>query len=190
MAYFLYVFFKTFIFILKPRYSYSQFGEDLILRKFLPEDNGYYLDVGSGRPVKGSNTYLFYRKGWNGVTVDPIGLNSFLHKIFRPRDKFWLALCGPKNNEALSIYEFFPYEYTTMQHEIAEELIRVGSAKLIETHKISCYLPSTFIEEMVPEAPTLICIDAEGSDFSILQSIDFQLIRPRVICVESIAGGS
>jgi hypothetical protein len=52
--------------------SRSSFGEDRVLVKFLPEVLGSYIDVGAGAPVRGSNTYLFYERGWRGITIDPI----------------------------------------------------------------------------------------------------------------------
>lgn len=189
LIYLLYVLSKTLVTIWRAPISYSQFKEDLELRQFLPESTGYYLDIGAGRPVIGSNTYYFYRLGWSGVSVDPIWLNSFLHKIFRPRDNFFQALAGPKI-KIETVHEFFPYEYTTMQSEVAKQLIASGTARLISTQKINCFPPSTFIQEMDPVQPTLVCIDAEGSDFSILRAIDFSVVRPRAICVESFTGST
>lgn len=53
--------------------GFSQTGEDLLIAKFFPEsDTGFYLDVGSGNPVIGSNTYFFYRQGWRGILIDQI----------------------------------------------------------------------------------------------------------------------
>jgi hypothetical protein len=64
--------------------SYSQFGEDLEIRKWLPENQGFYIEIGSGYPISGSNSFYFYRLGWKGVVIDPflknIVLNSFLRE--------------------------------------------------------------------------------------------------------------
>jgi len=56
---------------------YSQFGEDQILDKLLPEKKGFFLDIGAGRPIRYSNTYLFYKRGWNGILIDPLTANDF-----------------------------------------------------------------------------------------------------------------
>lgn len=47
---------------------------------------GSYLDIGANDPIRFSNTNLLYKKGWNGVNVEP-NLTLF-HKLekFRPRD--------------------------------------------------------------------------------------------------------
>jgi len=48
--------------------SYSQKGEDIILRRILGEKEvGFYIDIGAHHPKRFSNTYLFYKKGWRGI---------------------------------------------------------------------------------------------------------------------------
>ena len=44
---------KSYQLSLKSNEFYSQFGEDAILKKYLKEDKGFYLDIGSGDPVRG-----------------------------------------------------------------------------------------------------------------------------------------
>ena len=42
--------------------SYSQEGEDMILRRiFENRNNGFYVDVGAHHPRRFSNTYYFYK---------------------------------------------------------------------------------------------------------------------------------
>ena len=51
--------------------SYSYGGVDLlILDIFKNQKKGYYLDIGCAHPIKNNNTYLLYKKGWNGVNID------------------------------------------------------------------------------------------------------------------------
>ena len=46
---------------------YSQEGEDMILSKiFGGQKSGFYVDVGAHHPLRFSNTYLFYLRGWGG----------------------------------------------------------------------------------------------------------------------------
>ena len=50
---------------------YSQEGEDMILGKiFSGQKHGFYVDVGAHHPLRFSNTYLFYLKGWRGINID------------------------------------------------------------------------------------------------------------------------
>jgi hypothetical protein len=66
------------------RGTYSQHGEDrLILDYFkkLGRPTGTYVDVGANYPIKISNTYLLYRSGWRGLTVEPIPRLSRRHHV-------------------------------------------------------------------------------------------------------------
>ena len=57
---------------IKPKYSYSQLGEDLILDFFLKgKGSGFYVDVGAYHPINLSNTYKFYKRGWSGINIEP-----------------------------------------------------------------------------------------------------------------------
>jgi len=56
----------------KPEKSFSLLGEDILIKSFFPPKYiGNYIDIGSGHPVFGNNTFLFYKKSWKGVLVDP-----------------------------------------------------------------------------------------------------------------------
>lgn len=66
---------------------YSQEGEDLILETFFDEvKNGFFVDIGAYDPIRFSNTYLFYLKGWTGINIDarPESMNDF--DEIRPKD--------------------------------------------------------------------------------------------------------
>jgi hypothetical protein len=52
--------------------SYAQNMEDYHLSlAFAGKERGTYIDVGGGHPVAGSATFWFYKRGWNGVVVEP-----------------------------------------------------------------------------------------------------------------------
>ena len=80
----------------------GKFDEAKIAAKFLPEKDGFYIDIGAGSPIEASNSYLFYKRGWRGICVDPIAINEKLHKVFRPRDKFLRSLVGNSLGGSLS----------------------------------------------------------------------------------------
>ena len=190
LAYFLAALLKHLYYYLNlRRKSFSQYGEDLIISKLLPENFGTYIDIGAGRPIEGSNTYLLYRRGYSGILVEPISLNQKLARIFRARDTRISVLCGATSAE-FDFYEMYPYEYSTTSMDVMSELLRQGKAQLRATRKLQMLPARIFAVEMSPLDPTLVCIDAEGCDFEILCSLDWAVTVPRVVCVESwIEGG-
>ena len=78
--------------LIRPKKFYGQLSEDAILQTLWPEKKGFYLDIGCGNPIKTSNTYVFYKRGWRGIVIDPVSLNQKLFRILRPKDKFILSV--------------------------------------------------------------------------------------------------
>jgi len=59
--------------LVRPKKSYAQYGEDLIILNFFDKIGvkaGFYLDIGAYHPQFVSNTHLLHKRGWKGVCVD------------------------------------------------------------------------------------------------------------------------
>ena len=82
--YLYYLYYRPKIFF--PKKTYSTFGEDLIIEKFLRIKKGFYIDIGCYHPLEGNNTYLLFKKGWNGINVDVNSLSIDLFKNARKKD--------------------------------------------------------------------------------------------------------
>jgi FkbM family methyltransferase len=56
---------------------HSQTGQDKWVTEVMFPDvtNGYFVDVGSGDGIDGSNTKLIEEKGWKGICIDPFPEN-------------------------------------------------------------------------------------------------------------------
>ena len=165
------------------RRFFSQANEDETIRKYCPESFGKYIDIGSGRPVSGSNSYFFYRLGWRGRLIDPLSRNHILGKIMRPRDLVLKSLVGQAG--VTTFYELYPYEYSTTSESIAKDLVSSGKAKLVGKMSFTIVPMSDLIFPMSDLEPTFISIDVEGADFDVLAYNDWTICRPRVICIES-----
>ena len=162
---------------------FSQFGEDKLYRKLFDlEKRGLYIDVGSWKPISGSNTYLLYKHNWKGIAIDPNFSNYLLFKIFRSRDVFLNSAVG--NGQELNLYQFIPSNFCTtdyhthLKYKEDQRLTYVGQKKL---KSISL---SDLSIKMQPHTPSLITIDCEGGELEVLKSNNWQKILPRVIIVE------
>jgi hypothetical protein len=174
---------KCYQLALKSNKSYSQFGEDVILQKYLQENKGFYLDIGSGDPVRGSNTFFLYKKGWTGILIDPLTRNIFASKIVRRKDKIIQGLVGATNNSYL-FFEMYPYEFSTTNDKIVKDLIDKGWAKLVKKTQLTTFSVSELNLNINLDLPSLLSIDCEGLDLEVLKTIDLKTIKFRVICVE------
>ncbi len=163
---------------------YSQCHEDELMLRYLPERNGTYIDVGAGQPVRGSNSYYFYKKGWVGHLFEPIQSNINLIKIFRRRDTKYRKLIGETNTKT-TFYEFIPTEYSTTVKNVADNLVKEGK-KLKSTYELESIRLSETDIALNPTQPTFMSIDVEGADLEVLNSIDWTKIKPRVVCIEDV----
>lgn len=172
---------------LKMKYSapkyFGQTAEDAILRRYLPEKKGFYLDIGAGRPITGSNTFSLYLRGWTGICIDPISVNSSLQKAFRSKDEIVNILVGPQESE-IDFWEFEPYEYSTADQVIAEKVKQYSGIRLLNYSKRIVKPLSNIAPTLTPSDPGFLSVDVEGFDLEVLKSNNWAKFRPRVICVE------
>ena len=162
--------------------SYSFNGEDAIIRRYLPESKGSYLDVGCGNPIKGSNTYVFYKRGWNGTTIDPLSHLLVRHRIIRPRDTQLKGVVGNVDSDGL-FFEFEADDFSTSSVDRYEELVDKGMqlrrkrvVKVIHLQDLDIYAQ--------PLEPFLLDIDIEGLEKDVLLSMNWERFTPRVIAIE------
>ena len=167
----------------KNRTFYSQSSEDAIISNYCTERSGRYVDVGAGRPISGSNSYFFYKKGWSGILIDPISRNHRLSQLLRPRDKFERVLVGQSG--LVTFFETYPYEYSTTSQATYEALLADGLVELKRKSSLTVKPLSSFGLKTSEMEPSFLSIDAEGADLEVLQSNDWNACKPRVICIES-----
>lgn len=165
--------------------SFSFNGEDLILAKYLPELNGRYLDIGSGNPTLGSNTFLFYKRGWSGITIDPLKRSFRKHQFKRKRDSQLIGVVTGSTNLTANVifYEYSADDFSTTSEDRYLELLKEGTtpisiheAKIIDLKQLNLLA--------APLDPYLLDIDIEGDELAVLNSIDWSKFLPRVIAVE------
>lgn len=164
--------------------SYSQEGEDLILyRIFERKQVGFYVDVGAHHPFRFSNTYLFYKKGWRGINIEPNPEAIKLFKKYRPRD-INLNLAVGQDGE-LVYYMFNEPALNTFSQDIAKEYEKNG-AKIINKKKVKMFTLSYIFSKYLPKNQEIdfLNVDCEGMDFDVLKSNDWDKYRPRAILVE------
>jgi FkbM family methyltransferase len=165
-----------------PKY-FGQTAEDAILRIYLPEKKGFYLDIGAGRPITGSNTYAMYLRGWSGLCVEPITVNARLLRALRRRDKVLNILVG-RHETAIDFWEFEPYEYSTADESVAKKVLGYEGIRLLGFSKKIVRPLSDIAPVSSPMEASLLSVDVEGFDLEVLKSNNWESFYPRVICVE------
>ena len=158
--------------------SYAQFGEDRILGGlFGSQADGWYVDVGCNHPIKYSNTWLLYRRGWKGLCVDGNAAFARLHARHRPRSSFACAVVANSSE---------PVEFLIPR---ASDLIAgIGESRAgpWARERNDCEVRSIRPERLdvllerhgVPHEFDLLTIDVEGHESEVLASFDLATWRP------------
>jgi len=166
--------------------SFAFAGEDMILRHILGADkrDGFYVDVGAYHPSHGSNTYFFYRYGWQGINIEPRPGSKALFDKMRPRD-INLEVGVSLTKGELTYYVID--ETSTMNSFSKEFLESIGSSKLIRQELKVCVYPLADILESYLQQDRQIdfmSVDVEGHDLHVLKSNDWERFRPSILVIE------
>jgi FkbM family methyltransferase len=168
--------------------SYSQEGEDRILwRLFEGSAPGCYVDVGAHRPKRFSNTYLFYREGWSGVTIDPDPDAAPLFARSRPRDVHIQA--GVSDTPGRLAYRRFEEAaLNTFDGQLADARERGGIYRPLPPIEVEVATLASLLRRHWPNgrAFELLSVDAEGFDLKVLRSNDWAAFRPVYVLAESL----
>jgi Methyltransferase FkbM domain len=168
------------------RITYSFTGEEKIIEGLLKPIitiPGSYVDVGCNHPMFISNTFYFYRRGWRGLCID--ANQSLIDKFAkaRPRDK---AICALVSNQKHPM-EFIQYSNNVLS-SVDKDLVEGYVSEGQEVINRSVRQPKTLTEILDSQNASkdfdLLTVDVEEHDMSVIESLDFDKYRPKLIVVE------
>lgn len=170
--------------------SYSQSGEDMIVQSIFLQrgiERPSYLDLGANHPFQINNTASFYLKGSSGINVEPAITEFRLFEKWRPRDvnlnmgvsdvEGHLHYFETENSRLNTFDEKEAKRYET------EEGIAILNQKEVQVKTVRQILD----EHWNGKFPDFLTIDIEGTELSIMKSIDFDQTSPMVICAETLS---
>ena len=172
---------------LMPRLCYSQDGEDLILDRLLDgAPHGFFVDVGAHHPMRFSNTYLFYLRGWRGINIDAQPGSMRLFCRYRPRDISVESGVGLEPGY-LPYYQFNEPALNTFDPNEAA-LKDKSPYHLVQTVQVQVERLDTLLETHLPSGQIIdfLSVDVEGRDLDVLRSNNWERFRPRYILAETL----
>lgn len=169
------------------RMSYSQEGEDLVLARLMdipPGRKGFFVDIGAHHPIRFSNTYYFYKRGWRGINIDP--LPGTVRRFRRWRRHDLTLECGVSSLQGeLTYYMFNEPALNTFSPDEAERK-NIGAYRIIGQKTIPVQPLASLLEQYLRPGTHIdfMTIDAENLDHEIVLSSDWGRFRPRYLLVE------
>ena len=175
------IYFKNKYFIKKK--SYSMEGEDLIIADLTKNiNNGFYVDAGCYHPLHLNNTYLLYKRKWNGINIDISEFSIKLFNFMRPDDVNINSAISDSENEISFYYQKKLSQLSTIKKNISTERMQGKiKEKKIKSFTLNSVLKNSKFKDKQID---FLNIDVEGADFEALRSLDFKTYNPKIICIE------
>jgi FkbM family methyltransferase len=163
--------------------GYAASGEDRLVASIFAKP-GFYVDVGCNHPTNYSNTFMLYKRGWHGINIDANPALIALHRKLKPRDHSVFAAIA-RERKTLTFTEF---EGETLMASLDPALVQARAASGLRIRSQTVLETKTLTEILhqlnAPKQFELLSVDVEGLDLEVLQSLDFQHYRPKLILVE------
>ena len=171
--------------------TYSQAGEDVIMFYALimlgiPINECTYLDLGANRPIDMSNTYFFYEQGARGVLVEA---NCTLIPELKSKRSGDVVLnnCITGHSGDKIPFNVLNLDGLSKIGSVDEILAANPEAKLLETIDVETITVGDIVDKYLGgKAPVIMNLDIEGLEKEILDSIDFERMRPLFMIIEMI----
>lgn len=166
--------------------SYSQEGEDMILRRiFDGQSRGFYVDVGAHHPKRFSNTYFFYKMGWAGINIDAMPGSMRLFKKVRSRD-INLEKAVSSEKKIMTYYQFNEPGLNGFSKELSQSRDGLRQYKIIATKEIESSTLAEILDDHLPPNTFIdfFSIDVEGFDLEVLKSNNWEKYKPKIVLIE------
>lgn len=172
---------------MQPNLCYGQDGEDLVLDRLLERQaEGFYVDVGAHHPVRFSNTYLFYKRGWRGINID--AMPGSMRKFVRVRPRDINIECGVAGQAGrLNYHRFNEPALNTFDAAEAQHKNK-PPYQLLDTVEVAVERLDALLDRNLPAGQQIdfLSVDVEGKDEEVLRSNDWTSYRPRFILAETL----
>lgn len=162
---------------------FSQLGQDCLVDTISNnKQNGFYIEIGVGNGKELSNTYFFEKfRNWDGILCEPAKQFQAVIK----KNRSGLLIDKAIYNKTGSKFEFSESdngEFSSISKHLSDDVVF--------NQNINKYFVETltFNDLYLSLNKTLIIdylsVDTEGSEYEILETIDFNLIQINCISVE------
>ncbi|MBK8558335.1 MAG: FkbM family methyltransferase [Lewinellaceae bacterium] len=170
--------------------SYAQDGEDVVLQSFFQDKKhykGFFVDVGAHHPIRFSNTWMLYRKGWRGINIDPTPGSMRPFRWLRRRDiNLEMGIGAAAGN--LTFQCFNEPALNTFDPALASERNTGNPYKIVRQIEVPVDTLGHVLDQYLPAGQPIdfFTIDVEGLDMDVLKSNHWDKYRPQYVLVEDL----
>ena len=165
--------------------SYSISGVDLIIdRLFSRVKRGIYIDLGCNHPIKHNNTYLLYKRGWEGINIDSDRNSIQEFNKLRKNDYNVNELVSSKKNKI----KYYFYHERSALNTVDPFIVKKRKAK---PNKIINRETNT-LNSIIENSPykkskiNLLSVDIENHEYEALKNFNFNKYKIDCVVIELI----
>jgi FkbM family methyltransferase len=171
-----------------PELEFSKVLEFIVAHYDKPDRDFFFVEIGAFDGVTADPIYdLVRQRGWHGVLVEP-QLEAFelLKKNYRDQQglQFFNVVIGDHDGEAtLYTRDGGMVQAASIEKQLMNKPGR--RRHIVDARQVPCWTFDTLLKEAAaPQTIDLLQIDAEGFDYEIIRSIDFDRVKPAIIHYE------
>jgi FkbM family methyltransferase len=170
---------------------YSQYDEeDFLLKYFNKKNNGILIDIGAADGKTNSNSrYLIEFCNWSGILIEPHPeYYKSLFDLYKNNNNIKLYNIGIFNIKMhLPFYKFGNVEegqVSTFSESFKNKVESYHGNKYSESINIECNTITNILQENNLFNIDFVTVDCEGLDMEVLESNNWDIFRPKLICIE------
>jgi FkbM family methyltransferase len=176
------------------RYSHLALNElDHKLKKYLDFNNGFFVEAGGNDGLSQSNTYWFENfRNWRGILVEAVPDQAKLCRRNRPLAQVInVALVADVATKSVRIkaaclMAFIPGARTAAEEDAhLQAAIQAQSLKEVPEIKVPATTLAAILAKLDGRQVDFFSLDVEGYEIPVLQGMDPDKHRPRLILVET-----
>ncbi|MAE65755.1 MAG: SAM-dependent methyltransferase [Phycisphaeraceae bacterium] len=160
----------------------------MVLRRILlHRRGGFYVDVGAHHPMRFSNTYHFYQRGWRGINIDATPGSMEAFAVHRSHDVN-LEIGVSAQGGDLTFYRFDEGALNGFCRERALDRDGCSRYRLESTLTVATAPLSRILDDHLPAGQEIdfLNVDVEGMDLEVLCSNDWRRYRPHIVLAEEL----
>ena len=157
--------------------------EQQLVRDFLGEPPGFFVEVGANHPHNASQSWHLERRGWNGILIEPHP--QFAAALRHTRSALiYEVACSSAANRGLSL----PFHVAGAMSSLDRNAMAPGTQTETEIQVSARTLDDVLVDARAPAPLDFLSVDVEGHEIEVLRGFDFAKWQPRLILLEDHVG--